>query len=350
MDFKLTKVTKSRIGEVDFNHLIFGKNFADHMLVADYENGEWQTPSIIPFQHLSLSPSNAALHYGQAIFEGIKAYQDSQGNPLVFRPIENFKRFNISAQRMAMPAVAEDLFMGGLKKLLDLDRAWIPTAPGCSLYIRPFMIASDEFIGVKTSDRYKFMIINSPAGAYYNKPLKLYIQQKYIRAFPGGTGFAKNAGNYGACMLPTQEVKKMGYDQILWTGGEDQQYLQECGTMNLFVMIGNKFLTPDLEQGTILAGVTRSSVIALLQDLGYVVEERPISINELIKAHEEGQLMEVFGTGTAASITFVDEMSYQDQTIRLNPGEWKVSPAILETLHAIRTGKQADTRGWVMKV
>ncbi|HEY6083354.1 MAG TPA: branched-chain amino acid aminotransferase [Chitinophagaceae bacterium] len=344
------KTTRSRRSEVDFSHLGFGKEFADHMLTADFEDGEWKDAKIVPFQPLTISPANATLHYGQSIFEGIKAYKDPQGNPTIFRPDMNFKRFRKSAERLAMPPVPEEIFLEGMKQLVSLDRDWIPDGAGCSLYIRPFIFATDEMIGVKPSEKYKFMIINSPAGPYYGKPVKLFVQEKYVRAFPGGVGAAKTSGNYAASLQPTEIIKKMGYDQILWTDGHEHKYLQECGTMNVFVIIGNKALTPDLSQGTILAGVTRDSVIQLLGDRGIVVEERPVSIAEILEADKNGTLKELFGTGTAASISFVEEITYRDHTIKFDLSKWQVSPSILKELDAIHTGKTADKRGWNVSV
>ncbi|MCL6523387.1 MAG: branched-chain amino acid aminotransferase [Thermoflavifilum sp.] len=349
-EIKITRVGKSLVKEVNFAQLGFGKVFSDHMLVADYANGQWQQPEIIPFQPISISPSNSTLHYGQAIFEGLKAYRTQQGDVVIFRPYDNFKRFNLSADRMDMPAVPEEIFIEGMKKLVDLDRAWVPAQPDCSLYIRPFMIAMDEYIGVRTSLSYRFMIITSPAGAYYNKPVKLYVQDKYVRAFPGGTGYAKAAGNYAAALKPTREVQEMGYDQILWTDGIHHRYLQECGTMNVFVVIGDKAITPDLSEGTILAGVTRNSVITLLHDEGIEVEERPISIDEVIRAHEEGQLREIFGTGTAASISYVSELTYREHQITFDIAQWKIAPTILRKLNDIKEGRLPDRYGWNLRV
>jgi len=347
---KVTKIKESRIGAVDFNNLAFGKMYADHMLVADFDGKEWVNAEILPYGNISVSPSNAAWHYGQAIFEGIKAYKDQEGNPMIFRPIDNFKRFNVSAERMGMVSVPEWLFMGGLAQLIDMDRDWIPTGEGCSLYLRPFMIASDEYIGVRPSEHYKFMIINSPAGPYFNKPIKLLVQDKYVRAFPGGVGYAKAAGNYGGTMYPTELAKKAGYDQVLWVDGFEYKSLQECGTMNLFVIIGNKAITPDLSQGTILAGVTRASVMELLKDMGLTVEERPISIDEVIAAYKDGTLREVFGTGTAASVAYVEQLDYKDVSIKLDTTKYAVGSEIIKQMDAIRTGKVADTRGWNFRV
>ncbi|HVB04395.1 MAG TPA: branched-chain amino acid aminotransferase [Chitinophagaceae bacterium] len=330
--------------------LPFGKIFADHMLVADYAQGQWNKGEIVPFRDFSISPANAALHYGQSIFEGIKAYKDQQGNPLIFRPDMNYTRFLLSAERMAMPPIPEDLFIGGMKSLVSLDRDWIPDQDGASLYIRPFMFATDRTLGVKASETYKFAIITSPTGPYFNKPIRLFVQDKYVRAFPGGTGFAKSAGNYGGSLFPTSEVKKQGYDQILWTDGLEHKYLQECGTMNLFVLIGHKAITPPLDQGTILAGVTRDSVIHLLRDHGMEVEERPLSIQEVLDARKKGELREVFGTGTAATIAYVEELSYNRENIRFDVSSWTIAPTLLKNLEDIHTGKTEDSRGWNLHI
>jgi branched-chain amino acid aminotransferase len=347
---KVTRTDKSRIGEIDFNHLVFGKQYADHMLVADFDGKDWKNAEILPFQHLSVSPSNAAWHYGQAIFEGIKAYKDQAGEPMIFRPYDNYARFNTSAERMGMPDVPEWLFIGGMDMLIDLDRDWVPVNDGCSLYLRPFMIAADEFIGVRPSDTYKFVIINSPSGPYFNKPIHLLVQDKYIRAFPGGVGYAKAAGNYGGTMYPTMQARKQGYDQILWVDGLEFKHLQECGTMNVFAIIGNKALTPDLTQGTILAGVTRTSVIDILTDMGLTVEERPVSIEEIVAAWKDGTLREVFGTGTASSVAYVEQLDYKEHKITLDTTKYAVGDELLTRLDAIRTGKADDTRNWNYKV
>ncbi|WP_247651836.1 branched-chain amino acid aminotransferase [Chitinophaga eiseniae] len=343
---KVTKTTKSRLSEVDFNNLAFGKMYADHMLVADFDGKEWKNAAILPFQNLSVSPSNAAWHYGQAIFEGIKAYKDPQGSPMIFRPYDNYKRFNTSAERMGMPEVPEWLFIGGLDLLIDMDRDWVPTGKGCSLYLRPFMIAADEFIGVRPSDTYKFVVINSPSGAYFNKPIKLLVQDKYVRAFPGGVGFAKAAGNYGGTMYPTMQARKQGYDQILWVDGYEHKYLQECGTMNVFAIIGNTAITPDLTQGTILEGVTRASVMDILRDMGLQVEERPISIDEVVTAYKNGTLREVFGTGTASSVAYVEQLDYLGTHIKLDTSKYDIGAEVIQRLDDIRTGRTADTRHW----
>ncbi len=343
-------VAESRISELDTNNIQFGKIYSDHMLVAQYEHGAWSKVEIVPFAPLTLSPATTFMHYGQAIFEGVKAYKNPQGEPIIFRPHDNWNRFNLSAERMAMPEVPEDIFIEGMKQLIDLDKDWIPTADGTSLYIRPFMIATDEFIGVKPAEKFTFLIITSPAGPYYSKPVSIYVQDKYVRAFPGGTGYIKSAGNYGLCMYPTQQIKEMGYDQVLWTDGFEHKYVQEIGTMNVFFVIGDKALTPDLDQGTILAGVTRDSIITLLREKGMTVEERPISIDELMEAHRNGELKEAFGAGTAASIAPIAELTIHGEHMVMPPLEqWETANWLKNELAEIRYGRKEDTHGWIVK-
>ncbi|MBI3884040.1 MAG: branched-chain amino acid aminotransferase, partial [Sphingobacteriales bacterium] len=273
-DFKITRVKQSKLKDLILENIPFGKYFTDHMLEVDYMDGEWKTGEIKPYQPLVLDPSLSALHYGQSIFEGIKAYNDAEGNVNVFRPYENFKRFNISAERMMMPQVPEDIFIGGMKALIDLDRNWIPNKPDHSLYIRPFMFNADQLIGVKPGEHFKFLILLSPTGPYYSAPMRISVEEKYVRAAKGGLGAAKTAANYAASLYPAAEAQKRGYDQVLWTDEVEHKYVEECGTMNVFFIIDNKAITPTLEDGTILAGVTRNSVITLLKDRGMAVEER----------------------------------------------------------------------------
>jgi branched-chain amino acid aminotransferase len=320
------------------------------MYEVDFEDGEWKTPQIRPYQHLSIAPSMAAIHYGQSIFEGIKAYKNANGEAYVFRPHDNFKRFNISAERMQMPTVPEDIFMDGLKMLVGMDREWIPAKEDHSLYIRPFMFSTDEMIGVKPGDKYKFMIILSPTGPYYNTPMRIYVEEQYVRAVPGGVGYAKAAGNYGAAMFATAEAKKKGYDQVLWTDAYEHKYVQECGTMNVFFIIGNTVVTPDLGAGTILAGVTRDSVICVLKEMGFNVEERNLSIDEVIEAHKTGQLKEVFGTGTAATISLIRELKYKDYVMSFDVDSWQTAPAVKNKLNQIRYGIEPDSHGWMMPI
>jgi branched-chain amino acid aminotransferase len=349
-DFNITKVAHSKLNDINLENIPFGKYFTDHMVEVDYENGEWKTPEIKPYQPLMLEPSLAALHYGQAIFEGVKAYKNDAGEVQIFRPYDNFVRFNISAERMQMPTVPEEIFMEGMKRLINIDSNWIPAQPNHSLYIRPFMFSSDELIGVKPSEKYKFLIILSPTGPYYSTPMRIYVEEKYVRAVPGGTGYAKAAGNYGASMYATAEAKKKGYDQVLWTDAIEHQYVQECGMMNVFFIIGNTAITPDLESGTILAGVTRNSVIELIKEMGLTVEERPLNINEIIEAHKAGLLHEVFGTGTAATISLIKELRYKDYVMEFDVENWKTAPEIKKRLNDIRYGKTADNHGWMLKI
>ncbi len=350
LDMTINKIEHSKLKDINLQNLPFGKFFTDHMLEADYEGGEWKNVEIKPYQPLLMSPSLAALHYGQAIFEGIKAYKNEAGEAYIFRPHDNFRRFNISAERMAMPAVSEEIFMEGMKQLVALDAAWIPQQPDHSLYIRPFMFSSDELIGVRPSDTYKFLTILSPTGPYYNAPMRIYVEEQYVRAVPGGVGYAKAAGNYGSAMYATAQAKKIGYDQVLWTDAFEHKYVQEIGTMNVIFIIGDKAVTPDLGAGTILAGVTRDSALTLLQEAGFTVEQRALSILEIIDAYKAGILYEVFGTGTAATISMIKELRYKDFVMNFNTDEWRTAPTIKKWLNDIREGKREDKYGWMVKL
>lgn len=349
-DFNITRVERSKLNDLTLENIPFGKYFTDHMLEADYEDGEWKNVEIKPYQPLLLSPSVAALHYGQAIFEGIKAYKNKDGESFIFRPFDNFKRFNISAERMAMPTIPEEIFMEGMRQLIELDKNWIPQQQDHSLYIRPFMFSTDEVIGVRPSEKYKFMILLSPTGPYYNAPMRIYVEEQYVRAVPGGVGYAKAAGNYGAAMFATAEAKKKGYDQVLWTDAYEHKYVQECGTMNVFFIIGSTAVTPDLQAGTILGGVTRDSTIVLLKELGFQVEERPLSIDDIVDAYKAGILYEVFGTGTAATISMIKELRYKDFTMHFEVDKWQTAPEVKKRLTAIREGNLQDSHGWMYKV
>jgi branched-chain amino acid aminotransferase len=345
------KVADSRVNQLNPTDIKFGKIYSDHMLTATYKNGSWNKAEIMPYDNISMSPATTVLHYGQAIFEGIKAYKNIHGEVTIFRPEENWKRFNRSAERMGMPDVPYDIFMDGMKQLISLDRDWVPASEGCSLYIRPFMIGTDEFIGVKPAEEFKFMIITSPAGAYYAQPIKIYVHDKYTRAFPGGIGYTKAAGNYGASMYPTMEVRKLGYDQILWTDAIEHKYVQEIGTMNVFFVLDNTVITPDLSEGTILAGVTRASIIQVLQENGYKVEERPLSMDEVSNLYDQGKFTECFGAGTAAVVAPIAELFYNGKTMQLAPADDKsVTAFIKKTLADIRYGRSQDTHGWMYKV
>ncbi len=350
LDIQVTRTDRSKLKSMSFDNLPFGKYFTDHMLEADYEDGEWKNVEIKPYQPLLISPANAALHYGQSIFEGIKAYKLPNGKAAIFRPYDNFRRFNTSAERIQMPVVPEEIFIEGMRQLIALDYNWIPDKADHSLYIRPFMFASDDVIGVKPSDNYKFIILLSPTGPYYAAPMRIYVEEEFVRAVPGGVGFAKVAGNYAAALHPTAEARKKGYDQVLWMDAIEHKYVQEIGTMNVFFMIGNTAITPGLNDGTILAGVTRDSAIQVLRDMGYSVEERALSIDEIIDAYQSGDLHEVFGTGTAATVSMIRELKYKDYVMHFDTDSWKISPEVLRRLNAVRYGLEPDVHGWMVKV
>ncbi len=349
-EIKIEKIAHSRVNEYDVNNVPFGKCFSDHMFIAEYSDGKWGNATIMPYQNVPMSYAMSALHYGQAIFEGMKAYKNADGEVNIFRPIENFKRINKSAIRMAMPEIPEEIFMGGLTELLKLDSAWIPTSDSGSLYIRPFLIATDEAIGVKASETYKFIIITCPAGKYYSEPIKVLIETNFFRAVEGGVGFVKAAGNYGRSLYPTKLAQQKGYQQVIWTDGKTHSYLEESGTMNLMFVLDNTVVTPALSD-TILAGITRNSVLALAKDWGMNVEERKISITEIIEAHAKGTLKEAFGVGTAATIAQIIVIGYEGKDYALPPVEGRqFSNKIDDTLRNIRKGKTADKFNWMYPV
>jgi branched-chain amino acid aminotransferase len=349
-NINITKAERSKLKDINLEDIPFGKYFTDHMLEVDYEDGEWKNAEIKPYQPLLLDPSLAAIHYGQSIFEGIKAYKNEAGEAFIFRPLDNYKRFNISAERMQMPQVPEAIFMEGMRMLVELDKNWIPQQEDHALYIRPFMFSCDNMIGVRPSEKYKFMIILSPTGPYYSAPMRIYVEEKYVRAVPGGVGYAKAAGNYGGAMYATAQAKLKGYDQVLWTDAFEHKYVQECGTMNVFFIIGNTAVTPDLNEGTILAGVTRNSTMVLLKEMGFNVEERSLSIDDVISAYKAGILYEVFGTGTAATISLIKELRYRDYVMEFDVDNWKTAPSVKAQLDAIRYGKVPDNHDWMYKI
>lgn len=343
-------IEKSRIDAVDFDNLVFGRSFADHMLVVDYKDGAWQTPQIVPYGNLSYSPAMMSLHYGQAIFEGMKAYKSESGDILVFRPLENWARLNKSAVRMCIPEIPEEIFMGGLSELLRLDSNWIPDKPGCSMYIRPFMFSTDEYVGVSPSKTYKFIIFNCPVGAYYSKPLKVRVETQYIRAAHGGVGFSKNAGNYGGSLYPTKLANDAGYDQIIWTDASEHKYVEEAGTMNLMFVINGALVTAPTGD-TILDGITRKSVLQVAHDWGMKVEERKLSVEELVNGIKDGSVQEAFGAGTAAVIAPISTIGFEGKDYELpeRPAD-AFSRRVYEEINDIKTGKKEDSHGWVYKV
>ena len=337
--------TNSRLSQVDFNDLKFGKILSDHMLVADYIDGAWTDVKIVPYGDFSVSPSMSALHYGQAIFEGIKGYKFADGTVSIFRPEQNLERFNLSAARLEMPEVPEEIFLGGLKQLLDIDRNWIPSNDGSSLYIRPFMFGTEAALGVHPSASYKFVIITGPVGAYYNKPLRLKVETHYTRAAQGGVGFSKNAGNYALSLYPTRLANDEGFDQLIWTDAKEHKYIEEAGTANLIFRIGDTIITP--HDQTILHGVTRRSIIELAQHWGYKAEQRHVSVQELIDGIKAGQVTEAFAAGTAATLTPISVIGFEGELYELPAVEGReFSKKVVSYLNDLRYGRIADEFGW----
>ena len=349
-NIQVTKATASKINKVDFDDIPFGKVYSDHMFLAEYDNGHWHDFKIVPFQNLLMSPASSVLHYGQAIFEGLKAFMNDDGEAQMFRPEENVARMNRSAKRMAMPEIPADLFMQAMEKLIQIDCDWIPRKDGSSLYIRPFMIANEPYIGVKPATHFRFCIITAPVGAYYSHPVKVLVAQKYVRAVVGGVGAAKTAGNYGRTLQPVLEAKESGYDQILWTRAPEFEIAQEIGTMNVFFVIGDTVITPMLD-GAILEGVTRDTCITILKSKGFQVEERDISLNEVLEAYKNRVLHDAFGTGTAATVSFISEINYKGEIMNLpDPSARKISQMLKTTLSDIKRSRIEDKFGWNHKV
>ncbi len=350
IDIKITRTSRSRVNEQDVNNVPFGKCFSDHMFVAEYANGKWEKASIQPYGNVPMSLSISALHYGQAIFEGMKAYKNDNGEVSLFRPLANQHRLNVSAVRMAMPEIPEELFMGGLMELIKLDKDWIPSSETGSLYIRPFLFATDEAIGVRPSETYKFVIISCPAGKYYSEPVKVLVEHDYIRAVEGGVGYIKTAGNYGRSLYPTRLAQEKGYQQVIWTDAKTHEYVEESGTMNLMFVIDNVVITPQLSD-TILSGITRDSVLALARDWGMKAEERKISVKEVLSAIEQGRLQEAFGTGTAATIAQIIGIGYDDKHYNLPAIETRTfSNKVDKALRDIRKGRVADKFNWMYPI
>jgi branched-chain amino acid aminotransferase len=347
---EIHKTTSSRLSQTDFHNLGFGKIFSDHMLVCDYHNGAWEKPQIVPFQNLSLSPATNFIHYGQSIFEGLKAFKCEDGKIRVFRPDANFNRMNLSAERLCMPQIPKEIFIDGLKELLLLEKDWIPTAEGSSMYIRPFMFSLDEEIRVRASDTYKFMIILSPSGKYYAAPVKVLVERQYVRAPKGGLGAAKTAANYAASLYPAKLAQQKGYDQLIWTDSTEHRYIEEAGTMNFMFVINDTLVTPVLND-SILAGITRDSILTLAREWGMKVEERKVSIEEVLQAAEKGLLQDAFGSGTAAVVSPIAVISDQGKEYVLPPVESRsFSLKIAEELKKIRMGLTPDTHGWVTTI
>jgi branched-chain amino acid aminotransferase len=346
---KVQKSESSRIDQVDFNNLTFGKVFSDHMFECDYKNGAWQNPVIKPYGLLSISPGAKVFHYGQAVFEGMKAYKDDNGKVFLFRPDQNHERINKSSKRLAIPEFPKDIFFEALIKLLELDRDWIKPGIGNSLYIRPFVIATEVGVSASPSNEYKFMILLSPAQAYYTGDVRVVIAEHYSRSANGGVGAAKAAGNYGAQFYPTNLAREKGFQQVIWTDADQHKYLEEAGTMNVFFRINDTLLTAPIGD-RILDGVTRKSVIALAKRDNIKVEERPVLVSEVVEAANNGTLKEIFGAGTAAVISPVSAFGYKDVVYDLPSNEGGFALKFKKQLMDIQHNKSEDPFGWRYEV
>ncbi len=348
------KLTETKKTKPDSSNLIFGRNFTDHMFIADYIEGQgWTDRRIVPYEPLTIDPAAIIFHYGQTIFEGLKAYLSKDGNIRLFRPEENMRRMNKSSERLVMPKINEELALDALKQLLTVDKEWIPTAEGTSLYIRPFMIATEAYLGVAPSTKYKFMIILSPVGSYYKEgihPVKILVENEFVRAVSGGTGTAKTAGNYASSLKAQELASQKGYSQVLWLDGVERKFIEEVGAMNVFFKINGEVITPVLN-GSILEGITRKSVIELLNHWGIPVTERKISMHEIKTAHLNGLLDEAFGTGTAAVISPIGELNWKDEKFVVNNGETgALSQKLYNNLTGIQTGTVEDELNWIVEV
>jgi branched-chain amino acid aminotransferase len=347
---RIDRAANSKVQGVDFATVPFSSVFSDHMFSAEFQDGRWSDGLIRPYGPISVAPSISALHYGISVFEGMKAHKSADGRALLFRPRENARRLQRSAARLAMPAVPEALFLDGLRELIRLDQAWIPPADVGALYIRPLLFSTDPSIRVKPADRYQFVILTFPFGAYFSAPVDVLVCERYVRAFPGGTGDTKPAGNYAAALLADQEAREAGLTSVMWLDAQERRYVEECGVMNVFFVFGEEVVTPVLS-GTILPGITRDSIITLLRDIGYRVREEKIAIDEVFRSHEHGELRECFGTGTAAIVSHIRRIRYENKTIELSPiEERRVGPLIREKLLGVMTGSQPDPHGWVERI
>ena len=354
MDIKITKTTTPKAKPAPGQPLGFGKIFTDHMFVMNYTAGKgWHDARIVPYENLSLAPSAMVFHYGQEMFEGLKAYKGEDGSVYLFRPDMNAKRANNSNKRLVIPELPEEDFVEAIKAVVDVDRDWIPTDPGTSLYIRPFIIATDEFLGVAPSKTYLFIVILSPSGAYYEsglEPVGIWIEDEYVRAVKGGMGYTKTGGNYAASLIAQVKAHDDGYSQVLWLDGVERKYIEEVGAMNIMFKINGKVVTPMLN-GSILPGVTRDSILQVCRDWGYEVEERRISVDELVAAAKDGSLEEVWGTGTAAVVSPVNKLRYEDEVMHIGDGGiGELTQKLYDELTGIQWGKRPDTRGWRVTV
>ena len=355
LEIKVTRTTTPKAKPADETKLGFGKIFTDHMFLMNYDEGQgWHDARIVPYGPIPMDPASMCLHYGQADFEGLKAYRTADGKIQLFRPEQNMARLNLSTDRLCIPQIDEAFAVEAIKTLVKVDEDWIPTAEGTSLYIRPYIFAVDPMVGVHPAKHLIFAIILSPVGAYYANglaPVKIYVEEKYVRAVTGGTGFTKAAANYAVSLKAQEEAEKQGYAQVLWLDGVHRKYIDEVGAMNVFFVVDGEVITPSLDRGSILGGITRKSCIELLKSMGYKVTERDIEIDELVKAYDEGKFDEAFGTGTAAVISPVGELKYGDKVMVLNNGEiGEISQKLYDTLTGIQWGKVEDKFGWTVPV
>ena len=354
MEIKITKTTAPKAKPAKGEALGFGRKFTDHMFIMNYTEGKgWHDARIVPYGDISISPSAMVFHYGQEMFEGLKAYRDDKDNVYLFRPEMNAKRTNNTNERLCIPQIPVDMFVEAVKAVVDIDRDWVPTEEGTSLYIRPFIIATDEFLGVAPSKSYLFMIILSPSGAYYEsglEPVGIWIEDEYVRAVKGGMGYAKTGGNYAASLIAQMKAHDAGYSQVLWLDGVERKYIEEVGAMNIFFKIAGKVVTPMLN-GSILPGITRDSIINVCKAWGYEVEERRISVDELVAAAKDGSLEEVFGTGTAAVVSPVNKLRYVDDVMNIGDGSiGELTQKLYDELTGIQWGKREDPYGWRVTV
>lgn len=349
MTINITRTQHSKINEVDFNNLAFGSIFSDHMLVSNYENGQWGTPEIMPYQAITLDPASKIFHYGQSVFEGMKAYKDENKEVFLFRPLENFKRLNVSCKRLAIPELPEAFFMEGLQTLLEVDKAWIPENSGSSLYIRPFVFASGKGFHASPATAYKFIIATAPSGAYFSGKVKVLIEQNYSRSANGGVGFAKAGGNYAGQFYPTQLAIEKGYNQVIWTDDNTHEFIEEAGAMNIFVRINDTLITAPTSD-RILDGITRKSIIEIAKSEGIPVEVRKLSVKEVVEAAQNGTLMEMFGSGTAAVVSPISGFGYQGTDYDLPEFESSYATKLKKRITDIQYNRAEDPFGWRVKI
>ena len=348
-DIEIIKAKTTKINDVDFDNLKFGHVFSDHMLECDFKNGKWQAPKVVPYQAITLDPSAKIFHYGQSVFEGMKAYKDANEKVWLFRPLENFKRLNISSKRLAIPELPENYFMDGLLALLEVDRDWIPTNEGSSLYIRPFVFASGNGFHASPADEYKFIICTAPSGAYFGGEVRVLIEEKYSRSANGGVGFAKAGGNYAGQFYPTQLAIEKGYQQVIWTDDNTHEYIEEAGAMNIFVRINDTLITGPTSD-RILDGITRKSIIELAKSEGIAVEVRKITVSEVVEAAKDRSLKEMFGAGTAAVISPISGFGYKDKDYELPKLNDTYANHLKKRITDIQTNKTDDPFGWRYEV